>query len=48
VKNALAANASALLKPASRRKRVLTPQMKDVARVDSVVNRRYVRRTSVD
>jgi hypothetical protein len=33
VKKALAANASRLLSPASRRKRVLIPQMKDAASV---------------
>jgi hypothetical protein len=36
VKNALAAKASVLLRPASSRKRVLMPQMNDAA---SVVNR---------
>jgi len=33
VKNALAANASRLLRPASSRKSVLMPQMKDAASV---------------
>jgi hypothetical protein len=40
VKKALAAKASALLRPASRRKRVLIPQMKEAARVDSRVRSR--------
>ena len=40
VKNALAANASALLRPASSRKRVLMPQMNEAARVDSSVSSR--------
>jgi hypothetical protein len=40
VKNALAANASALLSPASSRKRVLMPQMNEAARVDSSVSNR--------
>jgi hypothetical protein len=40
VKNALAAKASALLSPASSRKRVLMPQMNDAARVESNVSNR--------
>ncbi len=40
VKNALAVNACALLSPASSRNSVFTPQMSDVASVDSSVNRR--------
>jgi hypothetical protein len=43
VKNALAANAPALLRPASSRKRVLMPQMKDAASVESNVSSRYAR-----
>lgn len=39
-KNAFAAKASALLRPASRRKSVLTPQMKDAASVVSNVRAR--------
>jgi hypothetical protein len=33
VKNAFAANASVLLKPASRRKRVFIPQIREAAKV---------------
>jgi len=40
VKNALAAKAPALSSPASRRKRVLMPQMNEAARVDSSVRQR--------
>jgi hypothetical protein len=40
VKNALAANASALLRPASSRKRVLIPQMNEAASVVSSVRAR--------
>ncbi len=45
-KNAFAANASALLNPASRRNRVLTPQMNDAASVVRSVRIRYVRWTA--
>ena len=40
VKNALAAKASALERPASSRKRVLIPQMNEAARVESKVSSR--------
>ncbi|WP_420948234.1 hypothetical protein [Archangium gephyra] len=40
MKNALAAKASALLSPASRRNKVLMPQMKEAASVDSRVSSR--------
>ena len=40
VKNAFAAKASVLLRPASSRKSVLMPQMKDAASVDSKVSSR--------
>jgi hypothetical protein len=40
VKKALAANASALFRPASRRKRVLMPQMNEDASVLSSVSSR--------
>ncbi len=43
VKNALAVNASTLLRPASSRKIVLIPQMNDEANVVSNVSTRYVR-----
>jgi hypothetical protein len=46
-KNAFAAKASALLSPASSRKRVFTPQMNDVASVVKSVSRRYVRWTTL-
>src|SRR5215208_281247 len=44
-KNAFAANASALLSPASSRNSVLTPQMNDAANVVRRVRSRYVRWT---
>jgi len=43
--NALAAKASVLLRPASRRNRVLMPQLKEAASVDSKVSSREVRWT---
>jgi hypothetical protein len=43
VKNALAANASLLLSPASSRNRVLMPQMNDAASVCSSSSPRNVR-----
>src|SRR3970040_803566 len=46
VKKALAANASALLSPASSRKMVLMPQMNDEARVENRVRARSVRSTA--
>ena len=45
VKNALAAKASVLSRPASSRKRVLIPQISDAANVVSRVSARYVRST---
>ena len=44
-KNAFAAKASALLRPASSRNSVLMPQMNDAASVVSSVSSRYVRWT---
>ncbi len=44
-KNALAAKASVLLRPASSRKSVLMPQMNDAASVVRSVSARYVRWT---
>jgi len=41
----LAAKASVLLRPASRRNRVLMPQLKEAASVDSKVSSREVRWT---
>ena len=46
VKNAFAAKASALLRPASSRNSVLIPQMNDAASVVSRVSARYVRTTT--
>jgi hypothetical protein len=43
VKNALAAKASVLLRPASSRKRVLMPQMNEADSVVSRISSRYVR-----
>jgi hypothetical protein len=43
VKNALAANASRFVSPASSRKIVLIPQMKDAASVLPSMSSRYVR-----
>ncbi len=45
VKNALAANASKLVSPASSKKRVLMPQMSDAARVLPSISVRYTRWT---
>ena len=46
VKNAFAANASVLVRPALSRKSVLTPQMNDAASVVTNVRTRYVRSTT--
>jgi hypothetical protein len=43
VKKALAAKACVLFSPASSRKRVLMPQIREAARVDSRVSPRYTR-----
>jgi hypothetical protein len=42
VKNAFVQNAWVMVRPASSRKRVLIPQMKDEAKVESNVSTRYV------
>src|SRR5262245_32358447 len=47
VKNALAAKASALFRPASSKNNVLTPQIKDDASVDDSVSIRNVRWTGL-